>query len=258
MQVHSITCFESDSPAYTEAFHTFLSHTDQKERARAWLDREITALPRRGMAIDAGAGNGKLTAWVAERFRNVIGIEPNHTLGAEFRAACPESLLIQEKILDAVPAIAADFVLCSHVFYYLRRETWEMNLLRLMEWLAPGGVLAVAIQNPETDCMRMIDHFVPGGRFGLQELFVTAETAPDGPYRVRLDTVPARILAEDLETACRIAEFVLNASPMITPPSWEEMESYVAEHFARPDGTYEMSCDQDFLRVERDHVDNRR
>lgn len=254
MQVQTITRFESDSPEYTAAFHTFLSHTDQKEQARAWLDREITALTRRGIAIDAGAGNGKLTAWVAERFQSVIGIEPNHTLGAEFRVACPESLLIQEKIVDAVPEIAADFVLCSHVFYYLRRESWEMNLLRLMEWLAPGGVLAVAIQNPETDCMRMIGHFVPGGRFGLQELFATAESAPGGTWRVRLDTVPARILVGDLETACRIAEFVLNASPMINPPAWEEIEAYVAAHFARPDGSFEMSCDQDFLRIERDQT----
>jgi len=249
MEARSFTCFDSASPEYTEAFHTFLSHTNQKEQALAWLDREVGALGRRGTAIDAGAGTGRLTAWLVERFGTVIGIEPNPTLAAEFHSTCPATRLIQETILAADPGTAADFVLCSHVFYYLPRQTWDANLLRLMSWLAPRGVLAVAIQNPETDCMRMIDHFV-GGRFGLEELSPTARSAPGGPHRIRLDAVPARIRADDLATACRIAEFVLNSAPLKHPPAWAELEAYVARNFARPGGGYEMSCDQDFLRVE--------
>lgn len=115
------------------------------------------------------------------------------------------------------------------------------------------GVLAVAIQNPETDCMRMIDHFV-GGTFGLRELSATAESAPGGPYRVRLDTVPARISADDLLTACRIAEFVLNSSPLTRPPTWSELEDLRRDALRPPGGGYEMSSDQDFLRVELDHT----
>ena len=96
----------------------------------------------------------------------------------------------------------------------------------------------------------MIGHFVPGA-------VRSAGVVRHCGIRSRCDlarptqTVPARILADDLGTLCRIAEFVLNASPMINPRSWEEMEAYVAAHFARPNGTFEMSCDQDFLRIER-------
>ena len=68
---------------------------------------------------------------------------------------------------------------------------------------------------------------------------------------MRLDTVPARIRADQLPIACDIAEFILNVLPMTDPPQWSDVEKYVATRFVRPDGGYEFSCDQDFLRVER-------
>lgn len=250
MDVRRIAVFDSATAAYTQAFQTFLAHTDQKDQAMQWLANEVQALPRRGVAIDAGAGTGKLTAWLLEHFGRVIGVEPNPTLADAFRATCPGTPLLQQTILDAQPEAAADFVLCSHVFYYLPRETWEDNLLRLISWLAPGGVLAITIQNGQTDCMRMLDHFL-GGRFPLGTLAEAAQLAPGGPYQVRLDTVPAWIRTDDLPTACAIAEFMLNLLPIENPPEWAALEAYVAEHFAQPGGGYAFSCHQDFLRVEK-------
>lgn len=248
MGLRKVRCFDSTSPEYMKAFHTFLSNTDQKERALAWMESEVSALSQRRTAIDAGAGTGKLTAWLADRFSTVVGIEPNPSLAAQFHSTCPDVDLIPETILDGNPITASDFILCSHVFYYLPKTEWEANLQRLISWLAPGGVLAICIQNQETDCMRMVDHFI-GGQFNLEELTTIANSTPGGPYRVRLDTVPARIRATDLPTACEVAEFILNVLPMNDPPTWSDLEEYVAKNFAHSSG-YEFSCDQDFLRVE--------
>jgi hypothetical protein len=68
---------------------------------------------------------------------------------------------------------------------------------------------------------------------------------------VRLDTVEARIRTDDLPTACKIAEFVLNVLPMPTPPTRADVETYVAGRFGRRGGTYQFSCNQDFLRIAR-------
>ncbi|WP_020474660.1 class I SAM-dependent methyltransferase [Zavarzinella formosa] len=245
-----IARFDSATPAYSRAFHTFLSHTDQKEKALGWLTHEIESLPRKDTAIDAGAGTGKLTAWLSERFKTVIGVEPNPTLADDFRTACPQAVLIPETILTAELGTPADFILCSHVFYYVPRPDWEATVRRLIGWLAPGGMLAIALQNPDTDCMRMVDHFI-GGRFDLGELAAVAGSAPGGPFDVRLDTVQAHIQTDDLQTACEIAEFVLNVLPMPSPPLWSDLEAYVAARFARPEGGYRLSCHQDFLRIVR-------
>jgi trans-aconitate methyltransferase len=250
MRTSHITTFDSGTPEYTEAFHTFLAHTDQKDKALEWLEREIHKLPCSETAIDAGAGTGKLTAWLAARFANVIGVEPNPTLAAEFRTACPTAILIPETILAANPDRPADFVLCSHVFYYIPKTEWEATLHQFIGWLKPGGVVAIAIQNPNTDCMHMVDHFI-GRPLDLRELSPIAESASGGPYDVRLDTVEAYIRAEDLQTACEVAEFILNVLPMPNPPLWTDLEKYVASRFARPNGGYEYSCHQDFLRIAR-------
>ncbi len=250
MQSQRIAIFDSATPEYTKAFHTFLAHTDQKEKALEWLEREIGGLSRLGTAIDVGAGTGKLTAWLASRFATVIGVEPNPSLAAEFRATCPTATLLSDTILTANPSVAADFVLCSHVFYYVPRTEWETTLRQLLSWLAPGGILAITIQNPNTDCMRMVDHFI-GKPLDLRELATLAGSVPGGPYDVRLDTVEAHIQTEDLRTACQVAEFILNVLPIPNPPLWSELEAYVAGKFAKRGAGYRYSCHQDFLRIAR-------
>ncbi|HEX7379018.1 MAG TPA: class I SAM-dependent methyltransferase [Pirellulales bacterium] len=245
-----VSVFDSASPAYSKAFHTFLNHTNQKEQALKWLGDLVAALPRHRHAIDAGAGTGKLTTWLAAHFETVSAIEPNSSLAAVFRDNCPAATLISGDILSASPPSPADFILCSHVFYYIPIEKWRSNVLKLASWLAPGGVLAIAIQNPDSDCMRMVNHFV-GRRINLQDLAGSIDARQAEQYEVGLDTVEASIRTADLRTACEVAEFILNVMPMSDPPAWGDLERYVAERFASPDGGYCFSCHQDFLRVFR-------
>ena len=250
MQTSRVAYFDSTTLEYTRAFHRFLAHTDQKEKTMEWLDWEVEALPQRRIAIDAGAGTGKLTRWLADRFARVIGVEPNPSLADEFRTACPMATLIPETILAAKPQVVADFILCSHVFYYIPRTEWEENIRQLISWLAPGGLLAIAIENPSSDCTRMKHHFIPGGS-DLRELAAVAESALGGSYDVRLDTVEAHIRTNDLQTACAVAEFILHVQSMPNPPLRADLEEYVSSRFSRPSGDYQYSCHQDFLRIAR-------
>lgn len=244
-----VRSFDSSSPEYRRAFETFLGHTDQKDRAMEWLRREVDSLADCSVLIDAGAGNGTLTARLAPLFRAAIAIEPNPSLVKKLRTACPAATVIPAPITAASPTSTGNFILCSHVFYYIPEAEWGSTLVRMMGWLAHGGILAVTIQNPRSDGMRMLDHFL-GVRFDLGEVRRAAEEAgPD--FQTHLETVPARVRALDLGTACEIAEFLLNSMHMPSPPAWAEVEQYVEEHFRQGDGSYEFSCDQDFLRVTR-------
>src|SRR5262249_7631810 len=165
----TVRSFVSSSPEYHRAFQAFLAHTDQKDKAREWLRHEVDGLANRSVMIDAGAGSGKLTSWLTPLFETVIAIEPNPSLESELRTTCPDAAVSACTIASVSPPAAGDFVLWSHVFYPIARSEWESTLLHLMGWVAPGGVLAVAIQNPGTDGMRMVNHFL-GGRLDLREL----------------------------------------------------------------------------------------
>src|SRR5262249_8738408 len=106
---------------------------------------------------------------------------------------------------------------------------------------------AIALQNPGTDCMRMVDHFLCRP-LDLSRL-VSAAASGSTDFEARLETIPAQVRTADLRTACEVAEVMLNSRPVPPRPSWNDVERYVKEHFAQADGGFQFSCDQDFLRV---------
>ncbi len=152
-------------------------------------------------------------------------------------------------IADARPGAAADFVLCSHVFYYVPPDQWRDTLHTLAGWLRPGGVLAIALQNHETDCMRMLRHFT-GRQFDLGALGRSYASETAGAFDLRIDTVAAHVDTDSFASAYMIAEFMLNLLPLPTPPERAALERYVQNHFQQG-GRYRFSCHQDFLRLER-------
>ena len=266
LQTETIAIFDSQGEAYRAAFQTFLDHTDQKQQARRWLSRLTESLPARRVFVDAGAGNGKVTAWLVDRFERTIAIEPNPHLRRELALSCPTAEVIGDGIQDAKPAAAGDLVLCSHVFYYIDRAAWLETLAALASWLAPQGALVVLLQNAESDCMQMLDRFY-GRRFDLQQLAAAFRDLHGARYDVELETTPAAVQTSDFATAATIAEFMLNLLPLAAgaetaessepagrawpAPPREEVARYVRRHFSDGQGGFRFSCDQDFLLVRR-------
>jgi SAM-dependent methyltransferase len=244
--VARVQAYNSQSEAYHRAFQVFLAHTDQKVNARSWLDGLVQTLPARHVFVDAGAGNGQVTAWFLDRFERTIAIEPSPSLSADLQRTCPTSEVLPVPILDARIDARGDLILCSHVLYYVARGEWLATMGRMASWLAPGGALVIVLQNHETDCMRMLETFL-GQHFDLGSLAEEFDRAHGQQYRVERQLVPAHVTAPDLVTAYTIAEFMLNLLPMPEPPLRRALEEYVRDHFERPEGNFRFSCHQDFL-----------
>jgi 16S rRNA A1518/A1519 N6-dimethyltransferase RsmA/KsgA/DIM1 with predicted DNA glycosylase/AP lyase activity len=117
-----VAVYDSLGSDYERAFGVFLANTDQKEKAREWLNREVGRLAARRQIIDAGAGTGKVTAWFAPLFKRRLAIEPNPHLRQHLQSNCPGAEIMPGTILDCRVADFADFVLASHIFYMIRRR----------------------------------------------------------------------------------------------------------------------------------------
>ena len=245
-----IMVYDSQSEAYRIAFETFLQNTDQKRNARAWLDAFIAHLPHTDRFIDAGAGTGQLTSWLATKFTKTIAVEPNPYLCTQFRLSCPDIELFQQPIGQVTLPALVDLVLCSHVFYYIPFEEWLEDLERMAAWLKPGGVVLILLQNPETDCMRMLRHFL-GQRFDLWSLMEQFKNRHGNDYHVTLDTVPAHIQTLNFRAAYIVAEFMLNLLPIPNPPPQKAVEEYVSQFFVDSQNGYRFSCHQDFFQIQR-------
>ena len=243
-----IKVYDSQSSAYHQAFQVFLDHTDQKVRAKQWLDRLVKRLPWQRTFIDVGAGNGKVTSWFIDSFHHTIATEPNESLRAELKKNCPQIEVLAEKIMDTDIAVSGDFVLCSHVLYYIKRAEWMAHLERLASLVSQEGVLMVVVQHHESDCMHMLQHFF-GLCFDLGALAGTFQAEKGDQYEMSIETVPAHVTTSDLPTAYIIAEFMLNLLPMPLPPARSDLEEYVLRYFSSPEGGFHFSCDQDFLQI---------
>jgi trans-aconitate methyltransferase len=242
-----VRTYDSLSRDYQQAFRLFLDHTDQKTRARRWLDAMVEALPARRSFIDAGAGTGSVTAWLADRFDRTVALEPNPSLREELRRACPGIEILPDTIMDAKPPEQADLVLCSHVLYYIDPAEWPEHLEKMASWVGAQGELVVVLQSPDTDCMDMLAHF-HHRRFDLGGAAAQLQKQSIGCYRVEIEHVPAHVRTSDRESAVSIAEFMLNLLPIPEPPPRQELEDYVTARFTSGDG-FRFSCHQDFLRI---------
>ena len=240
--------YDSQTGEYHHAFQTFLDHTDQKLKAQQWLNRFVKTLPLRRVFIDVGAGNGIVTSWFIDLFDQTIAIEPNESLRAELRKKCPQIEVFPEGILNARIADSGDFVLCSHVLYYIDSAEWIFTLERLASLLSPDGVLVVVLQHHKTDCMQMLQHFFDLS-FDLTALARTFQNEKGNRYEVSIETVPANVTTFDFNSAYTVAEFMLNLLPMHNPPTRSDLEGYIRRYFTCPGGEFRFSCDQDFLQI---------
>ncbi len=243
-----VRVYHSQTRAYHEAFQVFLSNTDQQIQAQRWLKGLIEKLPSRKLFVDAGAGNGKFTAWFKESFERTISVEPNEWMRSELRHSCSGVEIIPDTILDVHLDLAADFVLCSHVLCDIDQHDWVPTLKKLASWLGPEGVLIVVLQHHTSDCMRMLQHFF-GRHFNLSDLAAAFECFQGDRYEVSLAKVPSHVTTSDFKTAEIIAELMLNLLPIKRPPLLEEFEEYVRSHFGHRSGGFRFSCDQDFLQI---------
>ncbi len=246
----AVKVFKSDTDDYHYAFQCFLDHTDQKLKAKEWMDSFVGRLPKRRLFVDAGAGNGKVTAWYTPQFKDTIALEPNSSLFDVLCEACPDAEVHPDTILGSRLKTSADFVLASHVFYYIPKEEWMANIERLTSWLSPEGALLIMIQNAGTDCMGMLKHFHKKS-FDLNELAKDFQAKHGASHDVKLETVESHIETSDFKSAYTIAEFMMNLLPMPQPPGRAELEAYIEKNFSVGGGKYKFSCHQDFLQIRK-------
>lgn len=254
----TISVFSSGSAQYEEAFLAFLHHTDQKVQAKSKIAEVIDRLDTppgesaKGKFVDVGAATGDVTGWFMPQFAETICVEPNTHFESSLHEHCLGAEIIQKTILeaDAARLAGANFILCSHVLYYIDPELRLENLQAMSDWLRPGGILLVILQQSTTDCMNMLEHFLDM-HFDLPAIADRFATESADRFEVSFEKVDSHVTTSTFSVAYQIAEFMLNLLPMINPPLRSDLEAYIREDFQTADGGYRFSCSQDFLIVRR-------
>ncbi|MDQ4104942.1 MAG: class I SAM-dependent methyltransferase [Actinomycetota bacterium] len=249
----SVRILDVAGEGYRRAFELFTRGTDEKAVTHEYLTALVEQLPRRTLFLDVGAGDGVTTRHVGQYFEHTIAIEPSAPMRQALRRSCPDAVVLNEPIDEVTLDVRADLALCSHVLYYVPDSDWLGTVRRILNWVAPGGVLLIMLQNSDTDCMRMVRHFT-GVCFDLSDLASRLEQNGNGLVEsVAMITLPTRYRSTNLADAIDVAELMINVPALrgMRLPSRQELESYVVRNFSDPERAICITLNHDILTVRR-------
>jgi phospholipid N-methyltransferase len=239
----------SQHESYDEMFAFFLAHTNEKEKCIAWLEQFISQLPKKQLCIDAGAGNGALTQVLCPHFNQFIAIEPNPDFQQQLQTNYPTITIKPDFILNAdIMNEQADFIVCSHVFYYIPQNQWLVHIEKLASWLIKGGSLILILQYHLSDCMQMHSHFMQHS-FNFVDFVPLIKTHLGHQYHIESEVLAADITTFNLAATQRIAEFMLKLLPNAQLPSDTLLTEYIQQNFSKNEQGHRFSTDQIFIKI---------
>lgn len=252
MMISPADDFNPQPPQHCNAmrFQFYLSCFNENRKCRQKLGQLIDTLSNRRLFIDVGAGTGRHTDLLLENAERTVALEPDSDLRAELQKLYPSLEIWSDMIAEAdiAPAVA-DFILCSHVLYFIKPEDWLETLETMASWLNEDGLLVVILAKPEGVCMSICEYFYDRSL----DLTILAEDMKQKrgyDFDISMETVPAEISAPDIDTACRIAEFLLTPPPAKRSlPSRHAIEDYIKKYCITSQGEYRFSCDQYLLQL---------
>jgi SAM-dependent methyltransferase len=109
----------------------------------ALYDQILAHVPeqRRSVAMDLGAGTGRVTAHLVLYFREVISVEPDHAMAAKIAEHFPQVAIRDVTAEECVQQPeSVDLITISNALHWMETDRVLANALA---WLRPGGILAV-------------------------------------------------------------------------------------------------------------------
>jgi trans-aconitate 2-methyltransferase len=231
---------ESSRPDWSAA--QYLKFEDERTRpARDLLAQVPLADPKR--VVDIGCGPGNSTELLARRWpkAEVTGLDTSPDMLEKARARLPG---IRFELADAAgwtPAEPVDLIFANAVFQWLPQH--PAVLRRLMEHLAPGGVLAVQMPDNLTEAShRLMRETAAAMPFAAR--FEDAARAPLPPVGSYYDFLVDRAARLDiwhtaynhpLADAAAIVEWVKSTGlkPFLDPLQPGERQAFLADYLAR-------------------------
>lgn len=180
----------------------------EKQAELLRLGEVLDKVRSRERFLDIGAGGGHLTIPLSGLFQATTVVEPNARQAEFLRRRCPAFDIHCCGFENAPLAPASfDFVLCSHVLYYVTEALWPELVTRMHGLLAPGGRLAIVLQAPVG---QVADLFRAFTRYDVDLLGLWHDLNETyGEENVEVRTIRNEIWTESLEDLTDIGLFLL-------------------------------------------------
>jgi ubiquinone/menaquinone biosynthesis C-methylase UbiE len=134
---------------YQRQLAVFVKSATEKGIELIKIGEIIAGLAKRNYFLDIGAGGGDLTIPVSQSFDETTIAEPNVKQADFLKKRCPHFNIYNDfwENVELGPR-RFDFILCSHVLYYIEEGHWMNTIEKMYAHLEEGGRIAVVLQSP--------------------------------------------------------------------------------------------------------------
>lgn len=132
---------------YADVFNWFVENSNHDETIFTSFQEILECKEKRRSYLDIGSGDGRLARRVAPYFENTVLLEPNTTFGVydELKYNRLETV----PFLDLVTHERFDFILCSHVLYYINPDNWDEFIAKMYGMLEDDGIGVVVLEKED-------------------------------------------------------------------------------------------------------------
>nr|QNO53977.1 hypothetical protein MMBEDHBC_00032 [Methanosarcinales archaeon ANME-1 ERB6] len=207
----------------------------------------IAELSHRRYFLDIGAGGGDLTIPISQSFNATTVVEPTEKQASFLMRRCPHFKVYNdfwEKV--NLGSKRYDFILCSHVLYYIEEDHWLTTIEKMYSHLEDGGRIVIVHQSPIGEVANFFNQFT---HYDVNIL----ELRRDLIQRYGDDAIEVRYFMNEIGTE-NLEDMVTIGFFLLIDRRFREYEKkirqYFETHHKRADG-YRMMQDEILLVIKK-------
>jgi SAM-dependent methyltransferase len=145
---------------YQRQLDLFVRCSTEKGIELVKIGEIIAGLPHRRYFLDIGAGGGSLTIPISQSFNETTVVEPNEKQASFLKRRCPHFKIYNDFWNKVnLGSTSYDFILCSHVLYYIEDGYWLTTIEKMYAHLEDGGRIAIVLQSPIGEVANFFNQF---------------------------------------------------------------------------------------------------
>lgn len=118
----------------------------------------ISSLQSKNNFLDIGSGFGNLTLLLSKQFSETTIIEPNKVYFDEVMKS-GKIKGFNKSWEEVILNDGFDFILASHIFYYLDKKEWVNQINRMLDKVCPNGKLIIVLQSEKSKLYKIPNKF---------------------------------------------------------------------------------------------------
>lgn len=155
------TLIEMENDAeYQQQLNLFIRSSTEKGIELVKIGEIMAGLSKKRYFLDIGAGSGDLTIPISQSFEETTIVEPNAKQAGYLKRRCSHFIIYNDSWESVnLDLKRYDFILCSHVLYYIKEDQWLSTIKKMYTHLEDGGRIAIVLQSPMGEVASFFNHF---------------------------------------------------------------------------------------------------